>query len=299
MEGDQEKINKNVKIRCWALTIFKLSDLSGFEDDRVKYGIAGDEICPTTGRFHKQSFVYFHMPQRFAAVKKLFPTAFIKPKYKGATIHDNIRYCSKELTNVQEWGTRPMSQEDKGEVEKQFWDDIKESAKQGQMDLIPSQIYIRHKRTFDEMAKEHKWKTSKATCDIVELRDWQTELVEYIEGPIHPREILFIVDPEGGKGKSSMAVYLQQNYGAQVFSPGKKADIYYLIEPGNLFIFDCSAADANELDHGMLEAIKNGYFQSTKYEPVLKQFPRPHVVVFCNNMIQSTLIPDRLKIKYI
>lgn len=293
-----EKINKNLRQRNWILTIYDFNEINSFSDHRVRYAAYGDEVCPTTGREHKQAFCCFWNPIRFAGMKKLFPKAHILPMH--GTIAHNEAYCSKMgAGKYHEIGSRPMTEEEQGEQGTKYWDAIKESARKGQMDLIPSQVYIRYKRTFDEMARESHGDISKLTCDIVELRDWQTELIEYIEGPVHPREILFIVDPVGGKGKSSMGVYLMQNYQAQVFTPAKRVDIYHMIKPGPLYVFDCSAASMGDLDQGMLEEIKNGYVVSTKYEPRKICFPRPHVIVFCNNMVQSTLMPDRIKIKEI
>jgi len=121
-----------IKKRNWTLTIYDFNELNGFEDDRVKYGGYGDETCPTTKREHKQGFISFKMPQRFSLLKSLFPTAHIEVM-KGK-IEDNITYCSKD-ESFHEFGTRPMTQKEKGEEGKEYWDKQIELAKQDPMEL--------------------------------------------------------------------------------------------------------------------------------------------------------------------
>jgi len=285
--------DKTKKYINYVITIYNMDNIVRLQDKEVKYSAYGDEICPTTGRPHKQAFVFYKNARYWESVRKLFLPDHIEPMM--GNFEQNKRYCSKTGT-YHEYGTKPLTKIEQGEKGDAYFRMCIDLAKEGRKDEIPAKVYISHKRTWDQIEKEAYSDTNNLTCDIIELRPWQKNLVEYIEGPIHNREIMFIVDSTGGAGKTQMGVYLMKHHGAQVLTPGKRCDIYYNIKPGKVFIFDCSAADMKDLDQGMLEEIKNGYFISTKYEPRKVCMPRPHVIVFCNNMVQCTLVPDRIKI---
>lgn len=92
-------------LRSVTLTIY--DQVPNFDEisDKVKYFAYGDEVCPTTGRAHKQGFAYAHKPMRFTTWKSLFPTAHIE-EMRG-NLRQNIDYCSKESTLI-EHGEKPM-----------------------------------------------------------------------------------------------------------------------------------------------------------------------------------------------
>ncbi len=80
-----------------------------FDNNSVRYLIYGEEVCPTSGRLHWQSFIYFNSARHFNSVRKL-----LKPRHvetiKGS-IDDNIQYCKKdgkwiEFGKVPEQGKR-------------------------------------------------------------------------------------------------------------------------------------------------------------------------------------------------
>jgi hypothetical protein len=69
----------------------------------------------------------------------------------------------------------------------------------------------------------------------------------------------------------------------------------YLIQPKLLFLLDCPRASGDHIPWATIEALKNGHVTSTKYTPLEKVFPIPHVVVFCNSMPEENILSvDRI-----
>lgn len=112
------------RVRCWCFTWFPpvpegphaqvvslqdglnhLATLS--EDPDFRYIIAGEEVCPETGRAHLQGYVEFHRAFSLTSVKDAFgwPTAHFEPR--RGTQEQAIDYCKKE-GNFHEWG-KPVS----------------------------------------------------------------------------------------------------------------------------------------------------------------------------------------------
>ena len=99
---NQNKNLETFKRRDYCFTLFEKQNITNhsakFIKD-VKYAILGNETCPDTGRFHFQSYIYFHQPKRFNEVKKFFFEEYgAYPHFeacKGNT-QQNVNYCSKE-----------------------------------------------------------------------------------------------------------------------------------------------------------------------------------------------------------
>lgn len=62
-------------------------------------------------------------------------------------------YCLKEDTRVEgpwEFGTKPFNRNSKTD-----WDSVRDLAKTGQLDKIPSSIYVQHYTKLKSIAKDH------------------------------------------------------------------------------------------------------------------------------------------------
>jgi len=136
------------------------------------------------------------------------------------------------------------------------------------------------------------------------LRDWQVDLEkELLEEP-GDRKIVFVVDSVGNSGKSFFCRWFLENHGAktQVLSAGKEVDLSYMVEDfKSIFLFDISRGRLEYLQYSILEALKNGVVQSTKYASMSKILHgRAHVVVFTNEHPDMTkLSEDRYDIREI
>lgn len=122
-----------------------------FATEKVRYIIVGKETG-AEGVSHLQGYVYFHNAVPFSTVKKALTRAHIEP-CKGNP-DQNITYCSKD-GDFLELGERPISQKRKGEMSKERWDTILDSAKKGKIEEIPSDIQIRYYRTLRLIQKDY------------------------------------------------------------------------------------------------------------------------------------------------
>lgn len=132
-------------------------------------------------------------------------------------------------------------------------------------------------------------------------RPWQQRLIDLLQEAPDDRKIIFVVDEDGGKGKSWLCRYLYTRMGdaIQRLSIGKRDDLAYAIDPTKkIFLFDINRGGMEFLQYGILEGLKDGLIFSPKYmssTKVLKN--KAHVVVFSNEAPDMTkLTRDRYKL---
>jgi len=121
--------------------------------------------------------------------------------------------------------------------------------------------------------------------ELDEPRGWQLEVLEIISQKPDKRTIHWFWEPDGGVGKSELAMWLYHRRNAFV-GRGKAADVFYLMsktsERREVFVLDYPKHQVEFINYGMLEEMKNGFVFSGKYESGVITFPRPHVFVFAN-----------------
>lgn len=267
------------------------------------YHVYSLETCPTTGRPHIQGFIVFPNPRHLSALRN----QFFEPKNgsgyldncKGNSI-SNLDYSTKE-GSYYESGNRPLTPEEKGIKEQHRWEQYKQLNRAGQADLIPFDVYIRYKRSFNEDAAEHIPIEKLSRLDTTNLYEWQKVVIDKLLNVTDDRKILWIYDPEGGKGKSELYSYLVEQ-GAFPMAMGKYADMAYTVpQKGcNIFMFNLARQQEVYVQYNFLEDLKDGSIHSTKYVPVYKRFKRPHVVVFANCLPdEQKMSKDRFEILYI
>lgn len=240
--------------------------------------------------------------------------AWIGAKAPKATVQESIAYTRKDDTfdaeaNIRyEWGT-PRS-----------------GAKGHRSDLDAVQQAINDGRSYDEICDEHFSVAARADRFIKEriaardkalqheelraamegtvLWTWQNNLLNMLTGAPHPRQIYWIYEEVGNKGKSFMGRYMATMHGALILEAGRKVDLAHIfvttIPTPGIVIFDLSRTAAPHDDgvsrgspvdvvYSLMESLKNGYIIATKYESKGLSFKVPHVVVFAN------FAPDRSK----
>ena len=125
----------------------------------------------------------------------------------------------------------------------------------------------------------------------IELRPWQKHLCEFVDSPVHPRQVVYIHESTGGVGKSFMAGYLQVMKNAVVLQPARKADLLYILskyvrDPTcNTVVFDVSCSNAEygmSVVYTVAEHLKDGRFLVTKYQSDQFAFKPKHVIIFSN-----------------
>jgi len=111
------------------------------------------ETCPTTGTPHLQGAVIFKDQKTFSALNRLTKKKCIwAPMICPATCSET--YCNK-LNVAFESGRRPVDKKMQGKIGQQRWDAIRESAKKGDLESVPSAEFIRHYNTLKRIATDY------------------------------------------------------------------------------------------------------------------------------------------------
>lgn len=100
-------IDDGKKDRSWCFTFWETTaeDIAKTLDpSQIEYAIFGNEICPSTGRPHVQSYIKFKSPRYWTALRKQYPGTRIAKANGNA--YSNFKYCSKDDDFI-EIGRRP------------------------------------------------------------------------------------------------------------------------------------------------------------------------------------------------
>lgn len=122
-----------------------------------------------------------------------------------------------------------------------------------------------------------------------QLLPWQNDLVTYIKGPVHDREIVWVYDKAGGCGKSTFARYLVYHKLATLITFCNVRDAMYQVQESEVktaFLLDLPRTKPPGVSwtdvFSTIESLKNGFINNTKYQSKLSMIKRPHVIVFAN-----------------
>uniref|UniRef100_UPI004048C2DA hypothetical protein n=1 Tax=Yoonia sp. TaxID=2212373 RepID=UPI004048C2DA len=167
--------NDKTRSRGWCYTINNPTE----EDENfaynlawgAKYTICGREIAPETGTIHLQGYVYFENPKFFTAIKALHPAAHWEAA--NGTPAQNQVYCSKD-GDYFEWGTPPMSQEKKGDVNAERWDLALKAVQENRWEDVPTDIGARYGKGLEWFANKVK---------PYNLEDTEESMYWYYGGP--------------------------------------------------------------------------------------------------------------------
>lgn len=168
--------------------------LQGLES---KYHVYGREVGES-GTPHLQGTIYFTSAKTFNRVKKMLPGAHIEV---CVSLHKSIEYCKKD-GNFFENGIPPVSNQEKGELEKKRYERAWELAKEGRIEEIDADIRLRHLSTLKRIKFEFG--------ERLQSRDEITD--EWFVGP-------------SGSGKSKTA--REENPDYYIKNPNKWWDNYH------------------------------------------------------------------------
>ena len=207
----------------------------------------------------------------------------------------NKTYCSKSDPEPEEFGKQgdPRKRSD--------LEDFKDAVKSGERNTKRlredhSLIAARYPRFFDAYIRDY---APVPDLEYHPLNDWQQDLNTYLKRPPDRRTVYFVVDLEGGKGKTWFAqYYCELHDNATLLEPGKKADMAYALPDDVRVLFvNCTREQTEYLNYSFLESCKDGMVFSTKYESRVKRYNAMHVVVMMNQFPDtSKLSTDRYKI---
>jgi len=120
-----------------------------------KYIAYSHEVAPTTGTPHLQGYITFNSAKTFTAVKNLLPGCHVQIML--GSIAENDAYCSKAGLLI-ERGEKPISNDNKGRAEKLRWQRARDLAKDGKLDEIDADIFIRYYSTLKRIRTDYQVK---------------------------------------------------------------------------------------------------------------------------------------------
>lgn len=129
-------------------------DLNVFQE-HVVWAIFGRETCPSTGKKHWQGYIYLIKKRTIKGCQKIYKCTYI---VANGTHQDNYDYCSKEDKEPIQFGKMPGSDDGAhygilgGEIGKQRWIDAETAAKEGRLDDIPRDIFVRHYSYYKQLS---------------------------------------------------------------------------------------------------------------------------------------------------
>lgn len=260
-------------------------------DGSVRYVIAGREIAPTTLTPHLQGFISFAERRTFAFVRALLPSCHLESA-KG-TPNQNREYCSKSGDFV-EHGTLPTGPGKRSDWERfRDWCGAEPSNPPNRrlMEEWPA-LWGRYPAATRAMADEL---SPRPVLRGGELKPWQSSLLAELDVDADDRTVRFIVDRDGGAGKSWFCGYVfSVRDDVQLLGPGRRDDLAYVVDASKrVYLVNVGRGQSEFLNYGFLEMLKDRMVMSTKYQSQMKILQHtPHVVVFMNEEPDHTKMTE-------
>ncbi|UOF82960.1 rep protein [Circoviridae sp.] len=246
--------------------------------ENCTHGIVARENAGTP---HLQCAFITRARKTFASLKRVFPQAHLTSQRKSYLA--NFRYCSKQDEEPFVHGSRPNVAITAGSrTDAQRAHEFILSANSWQEVLlnVENVKYISShvqwaRQIYDARPFEYPVLPSR-------LFKWQQDLVEELETTPHPRKIIWYFDNVGNHGKSTLTTLLMKEKKA-VSLPNKNAEACRMLtDRPKIILFDFARVEMERIQYGLIEHCKNGRLISTKYDPLPRIFPTPHVVIFAN-----------------
>ena len=253
---------------------------------KIKRVVWGYETSNQNNTPHIQGYIEFLRSMRFTNCKRILGNAFWDVARSSSL--NNYKYCIKEgnFQTIGDFSRRELGQDPnhkiphsaiiKGLLVSDFVPQIKISSQYAEKYLY----FDRVSHFIKELQLQHdlfdQWKERK-------LYIWQYSVLQKVMSQ-NSREVLWITDALGNRGKSYLCKYLCILYGFQYFDGMVVArDAVPLINDDvKGFCFDVNRASLPKFDYGLLENLKTGMCVSGKYRGKMRKFEPLPVVVFSN-----------------
>lgn len=278
----------------WVFTInnYTNEDIASISSWDTKYCIFGKEVAPTTGTPHLQGFCIFSKNHRLTAVKKLHASAFWEAAKTSSAACS--KYCKKSNDFVE---TGSLGQSGKRNDIRSFMETVNNGVyDKKRLRAEHPEICSKYPRFVNDYVSDQ---IPTPAIEPHPLRDWQADLNARLNRPPNRREIIFVVDYEGNKGKSWFASYYADLHSnVSIMRPTKHSDMAYALpDILRVFFLDCTRQQIEHLPYSFLESLKDGLVMSIKYESRVRHYPPMHVVVLLNqDPDMSLLSADRYTI---
>lgn len=256
-----------------------------FNSDRVTYAVFGREIG-ANGTPHLQGFVILSSARRLVFCRRRIANRAHFQTARG-TSQQAADYCKKD-GDFEEFGTFPGNQGRRTDFEEflqwgdQFIEEHGRAPTSAEIGRHRPREFIR----FNRATALFRARAPHANVREGEPRDWQIELAAALEEEPDDRVVRFMVDADGGKGKTWFQQWYFTKYPdkVQILSVGKRDDLAFAIdETKSVFFFNVPRGGMEYFQYTICEQLKDRMVFSPKYQSRLKILgAKCHVCVFCN-----------------
>lgn len=278
------------------------------QGEQILYQVAGREVCPTTGTPHLQGFTYLGREITWNAFRALMPAGtHIEVAY--GTTPQNIEYCKKE-GDAMEWGNPPDLQQGKRtDLQIAFdWADSFIAANgraptSAEWSFYNPSLLVRYRNIVQvcDLRASMIRPVSLVDVEATTLHIWQQDIYDGLtDSTASDRSIIFLVDPQGGAGKTFLQHYVATKFPDETqmwtVGSGKATDFCYDLNVRSKYIFlNVPRGSMEFVPYALLEKLKDRVVFSSKYESRTKLLHQtPHIVVFSNeNPDMEKLTLDR------
>lgn len=299
---------RSPQVRAALLTLhdYEESDLDKIRAfaENCKYLGFCKEVCPTTDRPHVHVVLQHKRQVAASVLHKLCAPKVIDAKFPlrctdPTNKHFVCDYLKKGTQSKAEWKLDGSAGQHYGDdaVFEEFGEFVPDGHRS---DLDEARRVIQDAPNFrtvlndttitDTVAKNMTW--ARAVFDAkkpkpienFQPRPWQAALLERLAEPPDDRTIIWVYDPLGAAGKTTLSNYLVRNHGATILA-GKAQDMFYAYDMEKIVIVDLPRSTKDEfINYGAIEKLKDGIFFSGKYASALKcRDFNAHVIVFSNH----------------
>jgi len=307
---------KNGLITINNYTVADVWALKAFADSKCKYFVGAYEVAPTTGTPHLQCAFVAKNATAVAAIHKVTEST-LDLKYPIRALKGPMNafdYCKKGSQPHEEWEAQGVKGDNHGK-DLDLFCEFGEQPEQGRRsDLDDLRQVISGAPNFRAVLNDASVQETLARnltfakelfnaklpkpMENFAPRPWQAALLEQLAIAPDDRTIIWVYDPQGAAGKTTLCNYLVRNKGATILA-GKAVDMFHAYDMEPIVLIDIPRADNMEyLNYGAIEKLKDGIFFSGKYNSTLKVRDGPaHVVVFSNSEPDPTKwTADRLSV---
>ena len=241
------------------------------ELDWVRFVRGQLERCEFTGREHLQFYINTFTPRSPPSLKDHDRNVWVTVVRINNGAHN---YCLKENTRISgpwEFGDKPVSRNNKIDLKEKNKIIMEKGAiqavKDGLISIEKLPQYLKGLQLLENLSIVERMKNQEFPWVF---HQWQKEILEKVSNSqLGDRKIIFIVDQEGGRGKTKFFGWLgatKQDV-FQYLSIGKKEDMLNLARPEvKTYILDVARSEAEFVNYALLEKLKDGSWSSGKYE---------------------------------
>ncbi|AXQ65676.1 MAG: putative viral replication protein [Kreonivirus seabatis] len=262
----------------------------------VTYGVYGREVG-TEGTRHLQGFLILRDRHRLGGVREFFGDIHPHLEPARGSSPQASNYCKKD-GDFEEFGTCPNP------GKRTEFDELKTWVLDHPHKPTAFQIAREFPQLFLKYGRIMEWVEAIYPTPSLEEgnpHQWQRNLARDLEAEADDRQVIFVVDEQGGAGKSWFSRWWYTAHAdlTQLLGVGKRDDLAHAIEPDKrYFLFDVPRTQLEFFQYSILEQLKNRIVFSPKYSSRVKVLNHvPHVVVFCNESPDmNKLTSDRYKV---